>query len=105
MDIRRILTALGTATSRPWSFLTIPLYAALWLLLQPDSLDMHGIATLMVWTMTVFIQRAEHRDTQATQAKLDELLQAVGRARSDLADIDEQEPEDIEGHRAASKRD
>jgi low affinity Fe/Cu permease len=58
---------------------------AAWLLFQPDSLDMHGIATLMVWMMTLFIQRAEYRDTQATQAKLDELLAAISTARNDLA--------------------
>jgi low affinity Fe/Cu permease len=29
--------------------------------------------------MTLFIQRAEHRDTQAIQAKLDELLRAKPR--------------------------
>jgi low affinity Fe/Cu permease len=53
--------------------------------------------------MTLFIQRAEYRDTQATQAKLDELLAAVSTARNDLAQIDEEEPEDIERHRAAAR--
>ena len=34
--------------------------------------------------MTLFIQRAEHRDTQAVHAKLDELLRVEGRARTEL---------------------
>jgi low affinity Fe/Cu permease len=80
------------------------LYAAAWLLFEPDSLDMHGIATLMVWMMTLFIQRAEYRDTLATQAKLDELLTSISTARNDLAQIDEKEPEDIESHRAAARK-
>jgi low affinity Fe/Cu permease len=106
MAIRKIqhtLTTLGTAGSRPWAFITVLVYAAAWLLFQPDSLDMHGVATLMVWMMTLFIQRAEYRDTQATQAKLDELLAAISTARNDLAKIDEEEPEDIERRRDATR--
>jgi low affinity Fe/Cu permease len=49
--------------------------------------------------MTLFIQRAEHRDTQAIQAKLDELLRVEDRARNELTKIDEREPEEIERHR------
>jgi low affinity Fe/Cu permease len=103
--LQHTLTTLGTAGSRPWAFVTVLLYAAAWLLFQPDSLDMHGIATLMVWMMTLFIQRAEYRDGLATQAKLDELLAALSTARNDLAQIDEKEPEDIERHRAAARED
>ena len=40
-----------------------------------------GSIKMSVWTMTLFIQRAEHRDTQAIQAKLDELLRADRSAR------------------------
>jgi low affinity Fe/Cu permease len=64
-----------------------------------DTLDWHAVATLSVWFMTLLIQRAEHRDTQALQAKLDELLHAHGRADNALTRIDEKEPEDIERHR------
>jgi low affinity Fe/Cu permease len=103
--IQHTLTALGTAGSRPWAFITVLVYAAAWLLFQPDSLDMHGVATLMVWMMTLFIQRAEYRDTQATQAKLDELLAAISTARNDLTKIDEEEPEDIERRRNAARGD
>ena len=53
--------------------------------------------------MTLFIQRAAHRDTQAIQAKLDELLRAHGEARSELAGLDAEEPEDIEARREAEQ--
>jgi low affinity Fe/Cu permease len=53
--------------------------------------------------MTLFIQRAEHRDTQAIQAKLDELLRAERNARNELTHIDEREPEEIEEHRRAER--
>ena len=49
--------------------------------------------------MTLVIQRSEHRDTQAIHAKLDDLLRATENAQTDLARIDNQEPEDIEKYR------
>ncbi len=49
--------------------------------------------------MTLLIQRAEHRDTQAILARLDELLRAPGRARSGLTTLDEHLLETIERHR------
>ena len=69
-----------------------------------DSFDWHAVAVLATWTMTLFIQRAEHRDTQAIQAKLDELLRVHGNARNELMNIDEQEPEEIELHRDGARR-
>jgi len=54
--------------------------------------------------MTLFIQRAEHRDTQAIHAKLDELLRAEGRARDELTKLDDEEPEVIERHRSDERK-
>jgi low affinity Fe/Cu permease len=50
--------------------------------------------------MTLVIQRAEHRDTQAVQLKLDEPLRALANARTELSKVDEQEPEEIEQQRS-----
>jgi low affinity Fe/Cu permease len=75
-----------------------------WLLFQPDTLDWHAIATLATWCMTLFIQRAEHRDTQAVHAKLDELLRAQGGARNALMHVDDREPEEIEEHRMQARQ-
>jgi low affinity Fe/Cu permease len=44
------------------------------------------LAALAVWLMTPPYQRAEHRDTQAIHAKLDELLHAQARAYDEIAD-------------------
>jgi low affinity Fe/Cu permease len=68
-------------------------------MLSPSTLDWEAVATVATWVMTLFIQRAEHRDTQAIQAKLDELLRAEGRARTELTHLDTEEPEIIEEHR------
>jgi low affinity Fe/Cu permease len=39
----------------------------------------------------LFIQRSEHRDTQAIHAKLDELSRANGEARNQLTHLDDRE--------------
>ena len=53
--------------------------------------------------MTLFIQRAEHRDTQAIHAELDELLRVEGRARNELIQLDDEEPEVIAQHRSQER--
>jgi low affinity Fe/Cu permease len=98
-SIRELLTRLGVMAAHPGAFGILIVYAALWFVFDRDSLDWHAVATLIVWFMTLLIQRAEHRDTQALQAKLDELLHAHGRADNAMTKIDEKEPEDIERHR------
>ncbi len=80
-------------------------YAAAWLVFEPETFDWHGIATIAVWIMTLLIQRAENRDTQSIQAKLDELLHAHSMASNAMTRIDEKEPEDIERHREDARRD
>jgi low affinity Fe/Cu permease len=62
------------------------------------------VPTVATWLMTLFIQRAEHRDTQAIHAKLDELLRVEGRARSELTQLDDEEPEVIAQHRLEERR-
>jgi low affinity Fe/Cu permease len=99
MTFRRALTEAGVFTARPAAFLIVGAYAVGWVLFEWETFDWHGVATLATWTMTLFIQRAEHRDTQAVHAKLDELLKAHGNARSELGDVDRQEPEEIEEQR------
>jgi low affinity Fe/Cu permease len=61
---------------------------------SPRTFDWQAIATLATWIMTLVIQRAEHRDTQAIHAKLDELLRVQDHARGELASLDKKEPEE-----------
>ena len=101
--IRQSLTALGVLTAHPAAFLVVAAYGVLWFIFQPQSFDWHGVATLGVWFMTLLIQRTEHRDTQALQAKLDELLHAHSQANNALTKIDDQEPEEIVQHRTQAR--
>ena len=103
MNIRGLLTKIGVLTSHPSAFVILGIYALLWFFFSPETLEWHAVATLATWCMTLFIQRAGHRDTQAIHAKLDELLRVEGRARTEISHLDEQEPEDIERHRAETR--
>ncbi len=94
---------MGTIAASPWALTTVAAYALLWLIFDRESFNWHGIATLATWCMTLFIQRGEHRDTQAIQAKLDELLKAQRGADNALASIDKKEPEEIERFRERQK--
>jgi low affinity Fe/Cu permease len=102
--IKRLLTLLGTLAANPIAFLIVAVYAVLWAFFEPGGLNWHGLATLATWFMTLLIQRAEHRDTQAIHAKLDELLHAQTNARDAVAQIDKQEPEDIERFREQERK-
>jgi low affinity Fe/Cu permease len=99
-----VLTRLGAVSANPVAFLTVVAYAGFWLTFQRETFDWHGGATLATWMMTLFIQRSEHRDTQAIHAKLDNLLRAHDDVKSGLATIDKREPEDIERYRKSHNR-
>ena len=67
-------TTFGNLTSHPAALCIVVLYGVGWFIFEPKTFDWHAIATLIVWIMTLFIQRADQRDTLAVHAKLDELL-------------------------------
>ena len=100
---RYTLTRLGVLAAHPAAFLVIAIYAGLWLLFNGKNFGWAGAGTVATLFMTLLIQRAEHRDTQAIHAKLDELLRTNSDARSELTRLDEQEPELIERHRADAR--
>ena len=99
------LTRLGVYTASPLAFLVLIVYAALWYVFKPETFEWHAVATLATWGMTLVIQRAEHRDTQAIHAKLDEILHALGDARNEITRMDEKEPEEIERRREHMRKD
>jgi low affinity Fe/Cu permease len=99
-----LLTRVGVLTAHPAAFGVGLCYLLLWLILDLPSFDWHSGATVATFFMALFIQRAEHRDTQAIHAKLDELLRVEGDARNELTGIDQQEPESIEKHRSRERK-
>jgi low affinity Fe/Cu permease len=101
---RHWTTHVGQAAGHPAAFVIVVAYAVLWLVFDRATFDWNAVATLAVWTMTLFIQRTNRRDSLALHAKLDELLRVDQQARSELVRLDEQEPEAIEHHRNAEVR-
>jgi low affinity Fe/Cu permease len=97
--LRHHFTQLGILAANPVAFFIVCAYGVLWFLFERETFNWHAIATLATWMMTLFIQRSEHRDTQAIHAKLDELLRSDPKARTELAQLDDEEPEDIEAMR------
>jgi low affinity Fe/Cu permease len=102
-NIRLWLTRLGVLSAHPTVFAAAGLFALLWVTLGWQSFGWSAVATTATLVMTLLIQRAEHRDTQAIHAKLDELLRANDAARTELTRLDEQEPEMIERHRERAR--
>jgi len=100
-DPKSWLTDIGVATSRPAAFVVFLAYGIAWITLG-NGLEWHSFATLATWGMTLVIQRAEHRDTQAIHAKLDELLKASG--RDHLMKIDDADAEEVESRREEIRR-
>ena len=92
-------TNFGKIAGHPAALLIVAAYAGLWVCFSPATFEWNAVATLLVWLMTLFIQRSNRRDTLAIQAKLDELLRSHAEARTELAKLDDEEPEDIEEHR------
>src|SRR3954466_15713940 len=101
--LQTFLTGAGTWMARPAAFGLVVVYVALWLIYDRESFNFHGAVAVITLCMTLFIQRSEHRDTQAIQAKLDELLRTQDDARKGLTRLDDQQPEQIEAHRAAAR--
>jgi len=92
-------TSIGQAAGHPAAFLGVIVFGVLWLTFSRESFGWEAFGTLAIFMMTLFIQRANRRDNLALHAKLDELLRVDNAARSELTQLDEQEPEEIEEHR------
>jgi low affinity Fe/Cu permease len=100
------LTRLGVYTADPLAFLVLFVYAALWIVFKPETFEWHAVATLATWAMTLVIQRAEHRDTQAITKCIQDFIEfRVDGARNEITRMDEKEPEEIEEQREHMRKD
>ena len=101
--LQKFITAVGVWLARPAAFAAVLAYAVLWLVFDRESFNFHGAVALITLCMTLFIQRSEHRDTQAIYAKLDEILRSLGKGDSQITKIDDAEPEHIEARRDSAR--
>jgi hypothetical protein len=62
---RHWTTNVGQAAGHPTAFVAVVVYALAWLVFDRATFDWNAVATLAVFVMTLFIQRANRRDNLA----------------------------------------
>jgi low affinity Fe/Cu permease len=104
----RIATLVATFVGQPLSFVAALLVVIIWGVTGPlfhysDTwqLVINTGTTIVTFLIVFLIQNSQNRDAAAMQAKLDELLRAVGRARDQFIGIEHLSDKEIELIRSA----
>ena len=107
----RVATAIASAAGQPFAFVLAFLIILVWGVTGPlfhfsDTwqLVVNTGTTIVTFLMVFLIQNAQNRDAAAMQAKLDELLRAVGKARTQFIGIEHLSDQQIELIRAALEK-
>jgi low affinity Fe/Cu permease len=90
-----------SASGQPFAFILATLIIIVWAVTGPVfhwsdtwQLVINTGTTIVTFLMVFLIQNAQNRDASAIQAKLDELIRAVGKARNEFIGIEHlSEPE------------
>ena len=104
-------TKISTAAGQPVSFATAVAVIAIWAVTGPMfnysdtwQLIINTGTTIITFLMVFLIQNSQNRDGAAMQAKLDELLRAVDKAREKFIGIEHLTDQQIELVRSALER-
>ena len=107
----RISSAISAAAGQPLAFLTALGVIAVWAVTGPIfdysntwQLIINTGTTIITFLMVFLIQNSQNRDGGAIQAKLDELLRAVGDARNQFIGIEHLSDRQIELIRSALEK-
>ena len=107
----RIATIISTAAGQPLAFMIALLIIIVWGVTGPlfhfsDTwqLVVNTGTTIITFLMVFLIQNSQNRDGAAMQAKLDELLRAVDKAREQFIGIEHLTDQQIELVRAALEK-
>jgi low affinity Fe/Cu permease len=107
----RIATHISTIAGQPLSFMVALAINVVWAVTGPlfgysDTwqLIINTGTTIVTFLMVFLIQNSQNRDSAAMQAKLDELLRAVGKAREQFIGIEHLTDTEIELIRTALER-
>ena len=107
----RIATAISIAAGQPVTFLLAVAIILVWGITGPIfhfsdtwQLIINTGTTIVTFLMVFLIQNAQNRDAAAMQAKLDELLRAVGKARDRFIGVEHLTEREIELIRSALER-
>jgi low affinity Fe/Cu permease len=95
----------------PWTFIAAMLLVIGWATTGPyfgwsdsHSLVINTITTIITFLMVFLIQNTQNRDAKAIHLKLDELLRAVGEARTGMVDLEDMSDEDLKRLQEEFKR-
>ena len=106
-----IATFIATAAGQPITFIAAVLIIVIWGVSGPMfhfsdtwQLVVNTGTTIITFLMVFLIQNSQNRDGAAMQAKLDELLRAVDKAREQFIGIEHLTDQQIELVRAALER-
>jgi len=107
----RIAAWIATAAGQPLTFLTAVAVIVIWAVTGPMfgysdtwQLIINTGTTIITFLMVFLIQNSQNRDGAAMQAKLDELLRAVDKAREKFIGIEHLNDQQIELVRTALER-
>ncbi|MGZ2412143.1 low affinity Fe/Cu permease [Sphingomonas sp. F9_3S_D5_B_2] len=107
----RVATMISTAAGQPMSFVLAVLIILVWAVTGPFfhysdtwQLVVNTGTTVVTFLMVFLIQNSQNRDGAAMQAKLDELLRAVDKAREQFIGIEHLTDRQIELIRTALER-
>jgi low affinity Fe/Cu permease len=107
----KVAAAIATATGQPWTFGLAAGVILVWAVTGPlfnysDTwqLIINTGTTIVTFLMVFLIQNSQNRDAAAMQAKLDELLRAVDKAREQFIGIEHLTDQQIEMIRSALER-
>ena len=104
-------TKIATAAGQPMTFITALAIIIVWAVTGPMfhysdtwQLIINTGTTIVTFLMVFLIQNSQNRDAAAMQAKLDELLRAVDKAREKFIGIEHLTDQQIELIRSALER-
>ena len=107
----RVSTAISVAAGQPITFLLAIGIIVVWAITGPIfhfsdtwQLIINTGTTIVTFLMVFLIQNTQNRDAAAMQAKLDELLRAVGKARDQFIGVEHLTEREIEMIRRALER-
>lgn len=102
----RVARAIAQLTGSPPVFLLAIFIVIAWALAGPIvgfsdtwQLAINTGTTVVTFLMVFLIQNTQNRDSQAVQLKLNELIHAVGGARDDMIDLEEESEERLTNER------
>jgi low affinity Fe/Cu permease len=100
---RSFAGATSVAAGSPWAFLIAVVIIAVWGVTGPIfgfsdtwQLVINTGTTIVTFLMVFLIQNTQNRDAKAVHLKLDELIRAVGGARTHLVDLEDLTDEELE---------